>query len=99
MNSTYATVIITDANKAQAQLDMGDGFFNTPLSSTGEFPATNWMSSGWFLNDELDRICNTGVNAFSWDYQISFGDDWQSTLDYLGLKIIIKTETPVDEIA
>lgn len=88
MNSTYATVIISDANKTQAQLDMGDGFFNTPLSTDGLLPVTNWMSSGWFLNEELDRICNTGDGAFSWKYQISFGDNWQATLDYLGLQLI-----------
>ena len=87
-NSTLATVIINDADKQQAQLDMGDGFFNTPLSPTGSLPATNWMSSGWFLNEELDRICNEGEGAFTWQYKISFGDDWQGTLDYLGLQMI-----------
>ena len=56
MNYTYATVIISDADKAQAQADMGEGFFNTPLSATGEEPATNWMSSGPFANEELDNI-------------------------------------------
>ena len=88
MNSTLATVIINDADKQQAQLDMGDGFFNTPLSFTGSLPITNWMSSGWFLNEELGRICNEGEGAFSWQYKISFGDDWQGTLDYLGLQMI-----------
>lgn len=94
MNSTYATVIVTDVNKQPAQSDMGEGFFTTPLSSTGELPATHWMSSGWFLNEELDRICNIGEGAFSWPYQISFGDDWQATLDYLGLQLVQEPETP-----
>lgn len=58
MNYTYATVIISDADKAQAQADMGEGFFNTPLSASGEEPATNWMSSGPFENRELDMIVN-----------------------------------------
>jgi len=97
MNSTYATVIITDANKQQAQSDMGDGLFNVPLSSTGELPATNWMSSGWFFNEELDRICNIGEGAFTWPYQISFGDDWQAALDYLGLQIVIAPEPETPE--
>ena len=88
MNSTYATVIITDASKEQAQLDMGDGFFNTPLSGDGESPATNWMSSGWFFNSELNSICNSGEDAFSWKYQISFGDNWEATLDSLGLQVV-----------
>lgn len=92
MNYTYATVIISDADKAQAQADMGEGFFNTPLSATGEEPATNWMSSGPFDNTELDKICNHGEGAFAWPYQISFGQDWQGFVDYLGLKVVYPTQ-------
>ena len=92
MNYTYATVIISDADKAQAQADMGEGFFNTPLSATGEKPATNWMSSGPFANEELDRICNEGEGAFAWKYKIAFGQDWQGFVDYLGLKVVYPTQ-------
>ena len=89
MNSTLATVIINDTDKQQAQSDMGEQFFNTPLSPTGELPATNWMSSGWFLNQELDKICNN----VTWIYKIAFGNDWKSSIDNFGLKIISEYES------
>lgn len=90
MNYTYATVIIDDADKAKAQTDMGEGFFNTPLSATGKEPTTYWISSGPFNNEELDKICNQEPNGFVWNYKIKFGQDWQTFITTLNLKVILE---------
>lgn len=79
---TFATVIIADADKAQAQADLGDGFFNFALSATGDVPATHWMSSGPFSNDELDRIVN---HVVTWPAQVYLGRDWQGAIAEAGL--------------
>lgn len=79
--STAATVIISAADQAQAQADMGDGFFTVGLSATGEAPATHFMSSGFFLNEELDAI----VNTVTWPHKVYFGQDWQAALASEGL--------------
>jgi hypothetical protein len=84
MHSTQATVIIADADKAQAQADLSTYQFTTPLSETGEAPATHWMSSGWWYDDELDNI----VNVFTWPKQIYFGSDWQAAIEKAGLMVV-----------
>ena len=83
-NFTFATVVIGAADQAQAQADLGDGFFNTPLSATGEAPATNLMSSGPFDNSEMDKICN----QVAWPKKVYFGQDWQAAVVSEGLQII-----------
>ena len=82
--NTAATVIIAAADQAQAQADMGDGFFTVGLSATGEAPATHFMSSGFFLNEELDAI----VNTYTWPKKIYFGQDWQAALAAQGLQLV-----------
>jgi len=84
MHSTQATVLILDADKAQAQADLSTYQFTTPLSETGEAPATHWMSSGWWYDDELDNI----VNVFTWPKQIYFGSDWQAAIEKAGLMVV-----------
>lgn len=83
-NFTFSTVIIAAQDQAAAQADMGDGFFTTGLSATGEAPATNFMSSGPFDNSELDAI----VNTYTWHKKVYFGQDWQAALDAEGLKLV-----------
>jgi hypothetical protein len=83
-NFTFATVIIADADKAQAQADMGDGFFTVALSADGTEPATHWMSSGPFDNTELDNA----VNVYEWPKRIYFGDDWQAAIAAEGLVVV-----------
>ena len=83
-NFTFATVLIAAADQAQAQADLGDGFFTTPLSATGEAPATNFMSSGPFDNSEMDKICN----EVAWPKKVYFGQDWQAAVAAEGLQII-----------
>ena len=81
---TYASVVILDADKVNAQADLGEGFFNTGLSAVGTEPATHWMSSGPWLNEELDKVCNQSA----WPYQINFGTEWQTYIDSLNLKMV-----------
>jgi hypothetical protein len=90
-NYTFATVIIAAEDQSAAQADLGEGFFNTPLSTTGEPPATHYMSTGPFDNTELDMICNT----VSWPKTIYFGQDWQAAIDAENLKVVV--EPPVGE--
>ena len=81
---THATVIVADADKATAVSDLGEGFFATALSADGTEPATHWMSSGPFNNDELNRICND----VAWPRKVYFGQDWQAAIDCRVLKLI-----------
>jgi len=84
MNYTFATIIINDNYRAQAQADLGEGFFNTPLSTDGNKPPVAWLASGPFLNEELNKI----FNVYTWEKKVYFGDDWVSALEEEGLKII-----------
>ena len=81
---TFATVTVSDADKEAAIADLGEGFFATALSETGAEPATHWMSSGPFNNDELNRICND----VAWPRNVYFGQDWQAAIDAHGLKVL-----------
>jgi hypothetical protein len=88
MNSTYATVVIEAEYQAAAQADMGEGFFVAGFSADGSAPATSYISSGWFLNSELDFI----VNDATWPKQVFFGNDLQSVLTQLNLVPVIEPE-------
>ena len=81
---TFATVIIDAADQAQAQSDMGEGFFVTALSPTGKPPATNYMSSGPFSNEELDAV----ANVYVWSKKMYFGRNWQAALTAEGLQLV-----------
>ena len=84
---THATVIVADADKAAAVSDLGEGFFATALSADGTEPATHWMSSGPFSNDELNRICND----VAWPRKVYFGQDWVSAIAAEGLMQVVET--------
>lgn len=84
MDYTFATVTIAAADQAQAQADMGPGFFVTALSATGEAPVTHFMSSGAFNNDELDTV----VNAAAWARKVYFGQDWQAAIEKENLQLV-----------
>ena len=86
MNYTFATVIIKDQYKEQAKNDIGEEFFSAGLSVDGKLPASHWLSSGAFNNDELNKICNECI----WDKKVLFGQDWQSILINENLKLIVE---------
>ena len=78
---------LSNPERAAARADLGDGFFIRGLSETGESPPTHWMSSGYFLSDEMDRI----FNEATWEKQVRFGTDWQAAIDVMGLKLVDET--------
>lgn len=81
---TFATVIIADADKAQACADLGEGMFSVPLSPTGLSPATNWMSSGAFYDDQLAFI----EHEATWPSQIELTQDWEAVIAADGLQMV-----------
>ncbi len=82
MNSTFSTVIIPAEVLNEAKTDFPE-LFTTALSPTSTLPATHYVSSGYFLTEDLERI----VNTTSWSRQVLFGDVHQ-TLSALNLQII-----------
>ena len=84
MDSTNVTIIIAAADQQAAQADLGADFFITPASATGQEPATNYFTSGWFLNTELDRIADEA----QWKKKIRSAD-WQVALAGEGLQMIV----------
>ena len=79
--STFATVIIAAADQQVAQTDL-PGMFTAGYTNDPEQPevATNYVSSGWFFDAELDEI----VNEVTWPKIVKFGDA-QAALASLGL--------------
>jgi hypothetical protein len=90
---TFATVIIADADKTQAQADLGDGMFSVPLSANGLSPATHWMSSGAFYDDQLAFI----EHEASWDSYIALTQDWETVIADEGLQMVTES-TPTEEL-
>lgn len=90
MNSTFASVFVTAADQAAAQADLGEGYFTAPLSPTGEEPATHYWSTGYWLDSELDLICND----VTWPRTVKFGDA-QAALASMGLQPVVVPE-PVE---
>lgn len=99
-NFTFATIVITEADKSTAQADLGPGYFSSALSPTGTLPVTHYLASGAWDNTQLNNICNnvwldtdnTTLRPLGWTYTIQFGDNWQGFLDTLGLKPVQEQE-------
>ena len=59
----FATIIVTAANVAQArtlaaEILGGDGMFTTGLSSTGQEPATHFISSGTMPQEIVEAVAD-----------------------------------------
>lgn len=93
MDYTFATVIIPAEVQQEAQADLGAGFFEVPLSVNGSLPATNFMSSGPFNNEEIQAI----VNDAAWPNKVYFGQDWQAAVASEGLQTI-QPEVPEEPV-
>lgn len=65
---TYATVVASNQTLAQRYYP---GYFSFGLSASGQAPATHWLTSGPFGNDELDTL----ANGAGWVSGIAFGND------------------------
>ena len=89
--STFATVIIAAADQQAAQADF-PSMFTAGYTNDPEQPeiATNFVSSGWFYDSELDQI----VNEVTWPKIVKFGDA-QAALASLGL---VPVQAPVDQV-
>lgn len=84
-NSTFATVIIAAEDQEAAQADLPGNFTSAYTTDpTGAPPATNYVSSGWWMDTELDFIVNTAA----WSKVVKFGDA-QNALSTLALVPVV----------
>ena len=67
---THRTIIVPDAVVIPARMACealagagGSGMYQTPLSPTGELPATHWISSGLIEQDFADLLANPDALA------------------------------------
>lgn len=82
--NTYATIIVSNSNKAAAQALVGDGFFDIPLKKGIQ---KYWVSSGPFYTAEYDLLVDSGL-AFN----INTEDSYLDCLSGLNMNRIIKDE-------
>lgn len=61
-----ATIIIPAASRTRAKETFGTGeyLFNVGLSATGQVPFTHYVSSGDFLDDEINTFARGGATSF-----------------------------------
>ena len=81
-SSTLATVFVLAADQAAAQADFPD-YFNAPASPDGQPPITNYLTNGYFADDELDTICND----VTWPRKVYFGT-LETGLQKAGLMLV-----------
>jgi hypothetical protein len=81
-SSTLATVIVLAADQAAAQADFPD-YFNAPASPDGQPPITNYLTNGYFDDNELDTICND----VAWPRKVYFGS-LETGLQKAGLMLV-----------
>lgn len=67
---THRTIIVPDLVVVPARMACealagagGSGMYQTPLSPTGELPATHWISSGLIEQDFADLLANPDAVA------------------------------------
>lgn len=67
---THRTIVVPDAVVIPARMACealagagGSGMFTTPLSATGELPATHWISSGLIEQEFADLLANPDALA------------------------------------
>jgi hypothetical protein len=92
-SSTFATVIIAAADQSAAQEDF-PGLFTAGYTNNPDEPtiATNYVSSGYFYDEELDKI----VNDVTWPRIVKFGDA-QAALTSQGLVPVVTPTTEITE--
>jgi hypothetical protein len=90
-NSTLATVIVLAADQAAAQADFPD-YFNAPASPDGQPPITNYLTNGYFDDNELDTICNDVL----WPRKVYFGS-LETGLQKAGLMLVHPEPEPIAE--
>jgi len=91
MDSTLATVVVLAADQAAAQADFPD-YFNAPASPDGQPPITNYLTNGYFDDNELDTICND----VTWPRKVYFGS-LDVGLQKAGLMLVFPEPDPTPE--
>ena len=89
MNYTYLTIIVPAAAQAEAQALSSDGYFTTPLSESGEAPATHYITSGPFDNETSNILLNSSIKKL-----VACGQDAFGAMAKAGLKLV--QEAPID---
>jgi flagellar basal body rod protein FlgG len=82
--NTYATIIVTNSNKSEAQALLGDGFFDIQLKKGF---SKYWVSSGYFLVEEYNAIVDSELA-----YIINTEDSFYSCLVKQGMTKAIVEE-------
>lgn len=84
MDYTYATIIVTTANQTKAQDIAGADTFLMALSADGLAPATHYVASGPFSNDQMNAFTDA-----TWPKVIRFGTDWQAAITEKNLMVVV----------
>ena len=71
--------------RSKAQSIAGEDTFVAGLSADGTEPATHYVTSGPFDNDQLNQLTDA-----TWKKTIRFGDDWQAAIAELNLKTVVE---------
>lgn len=80
--NTYATIIVSNTNKAAAQALVGDGFFDILLKKGIR---KYWVSSGPFLTTEYDLLVDSGLA-----HSVNTDDSFNEAVSALGMTKIIE---------
>ena len=88
---TFATIVASNQTLAQRYFP---GYFGYGASATGLAPATHWVTTGAFDNDELEKL----ANKQPWVAGIGFGYDPAPVLKKLGIIPIAPIAAEADPV-
>lgn len=87
-NDVFCSVLIPASQQAAAQVKY-PAYFVVGVSETGAAPATHFVSSGAFANDEMNEMVLNITNGWQFD----FGRDLSAALANWGVQFV-PTEQP-----
>jgi len=100
-----ATIITTEPERANLALGTKSvdenevetvtpsNHFTTGLSADGSEPATHYIASGFFNDEELNVLLNSDI-----DWKVRFGKEPSVFIEEDGLKIVVQVEVPIEEV-
>ena len=80
--NTYATIIVSNKNKAAAKALVGDGFFNILLKKGIR---KYWVSSGPFYTAKYDLLVDSGLA-----HAVNTDDSFRNVVATLGMTKVIE---------
>lgn len=80
--NTYATIIVSNKNKAAAQALVGDGFFDILLKKGIR---KYWVSSGPFYTTEYESLVDSGLV-----HSVNTDDSFRNAVAKLGMIKVIE---------